>query len=129
LVQRETDWQVDPTQSVPDEGPTPPPSPEEPAAQCDCNDESPLNELKELAEVDDALEGWYASRILLPAAMITTGGVVAVVSGFATIMLCETGLGCVLAPVPVATGAFGLGLAGEGVHYAIYGSFYVPCKR
>ena len=123
----QTEWQVGPTPTVPDDGPTPLATPSKPGPSCKCSGESPLHQLKQIAEVDDELEGWFGRRILLPAAMVTTGGIVAGVSGAATVAVCSTVAGCVLVgPWTGASALGGLGLMGQGIYFAVYDRFYVP---
>jgi RHS repeat-associated protein len=82
--------------------------------------------LQELGEVDDQVEFAITNRAIIPAAMVTTGLIVAATGTVATIALCSSGVGCLLSPVTALTAAGGLGLAGEGVYYFFHQDIYNP---
>ena len=88
-----------------------------------------LEQLLPLFEIQEMLEFQAGNRVLLPGAMILTGLTVAWVSGEATVGLCATGVGCLLAPVTIGTGVAGLGMAAEGVYYGVKQKVYNPFRR
>jgi RHS repeat-associated protein len=87
---------------------------------------SNLNGLLPAAELQERFENWTTNHVVIPAAMVTTGVIVAGSGVVATTGLCATVVGCLLSPITAGVALSGAGLALEGVYYAFTQKFWVP---
>ncbi len=85
-----------------------------------------FEQLAPLMEGQEGIEVIVTNRIIIPLAMVGTGLAVTYVGVEATIGVCATVYGCVLAPVTIGVAVGGLALAGEGIYYGIHQKIYNP---